>query len=280
MKNKFTALVVLSISFGAFAKCDIPRGEKLTVGCTYKCDFTYKFRLRMAALALGYPLKIVDMRNIASVEESMNAVDAILVPGGADINPEYYYDSITSELRNYTQQNVGLAKLTHESHSRDPFEYEVVKRYSSEENFKDLPLLGICRGMQMMSVAQGIPLYLDIKTELGIPNRIRKFDRVTITDSDSLMRSIYKKNQFKGLELHHQGIRVDYYKEHAAQYPLTKVTSYSNNDLVAESLEYTHRHALGVQYHPEKSFTSVAYPVFNWFLKKGCEYKNTKKVSL
>ncbi len=280
MKNKFTVLLALSFSFGAFAKCDIPKGEKLIIGCTYKCDFTYKFRLKMAALALGYPLNIVDMRSMASVDESMKSVDAILVPGGADINPEYYYQSITSDLREYTKANINLAKLTTESHERDPFEYEVVKRYSSEEDFKELPLLGICRGMQMMSVAQGIPLYLDIKTELGIPNRIRKFDRITVTDPDSLMSQIYKKKQFKGLELHHQGVRVDYYQRHEADYPLTRVTSYSNSDLVAESLEYLHRPALGVQYHPEKSFTTTAYPVFNWFLKKGCEYKNSKKVSL
>ncbi len=99
--------------------------------------------------------------------------------------------------------------------------------------------------MQMMSVAQGIPLYLDIQTELGIPNRQYKFDQVNITDADSLMSSLYGERKFSGYELHHQGIRVDYYEAHKNEFPNVNVTSFSNDGKVAESIEYKNMTALG-----------------------------------
>jgi GxxExxY protein len=99
-------------------------------------------------------------------------------------------------------------------------------------------MLGICRGMQMMSVAQGLPLYLDIATELGIPNRQYKLDQIDITESPSLMSSLYGDNKFRAVELHHQGIRVDYYEANKQSYPQVSVSSYSNNGMIAESIEY------------------------------------------
>ena len=52
----------------------------------------------------------------------------------------------------------------------------------------------------MMSVAQGIPLYLDIATELGIPNRLYKFDQAFITENESLMKSFYGNKNPKGFD--------------------------------------------------------------------------------
>lgn len=129
----------------------------------------------------------------------------------------------------------------------------------------------------MMSVAKGIPLYLDIKTELGIPNRIWKLDRINLEEGESLMSSLYGDRKFSGFQLHHQGIRVDYYQSHQNSYSNVRVSSYSNQGLIAESIEYTNQPALGVQYHPEKSLPETAAPVFNWFLTQACEHKNSSK---
>lgn len=263
---KFALLVLLFISNGILA-CEI------TIGCSYKCDFLYRLRLHMAARKLGYKANIVHLKNA----QEMNQVDGVLIPGGADIDPKYYLSSVTPELASYTNSQLHLVKFSEEGRKRDPLEYELLKNYSQDEKYKRLPLLGICRGMQMMTVAQGIPLYLDLKTELNIKNRIHKFDRIMVNEPASLMKSLYGSRPFRGFEIHHQGLRVPYYKEHAAEYPLTKVTAHSNQGLVAEAIEYTHRPALGIQYHPEKSFSHTTFPVFKWFLTKACEYKNSMK---
>lgn len=265
----------LLFSFSAFT-CELPKNEVIKVGCSYDCDFFYRFRIIMTSLALGYKTSFVNLDRYTDVKKAMQDVDAVLIPGGADIDPKFYLSDVSQELKDYTNKNLHLVKFSNEGKLRDSFEYNLVKTYSGDEEFKELPMLGICRGLQMMSVAQGIPLYLDIKTELGIKNRINKFDRI-VPDTDSLMRSIYKPVSFNGFKLHHQGIRVPYYEENSSQYPLTRVTAWSHNRKIAEAIEYTHRPALGVQYHPEKSFTGASAPVFRWFLTKACEYKNSKE---
>lgn len=259
------------------ASCKLPASEKIIVGCTYKCDFFYRSRLKAAAARLGYRLKIINLSLNKDVSESLAMVDSVLVPGGADIHPKFYLKNVTDELRTYTENNLNLVEFTEEGRKRDIFEYTLLKLfYTSRAQYKKLPLLGICRGMQMMSVAQGVPLYLDIKTELDIPNRRYKFDKVNITDPDSLMSSIYGDKNFSGFKMHHQGVRVDYYEAHKNDFPNVNISSYSNDGKIAESIEYKNMTALGVQYHPEKSLPAATFPVYKWFLTKACEYKTSK----
>lgn len=260
--------------------CELPPGEEIRIGCSYHCDLFYRMRLKMTGWGLGYKTKVVDLSLQPTSELALNSVDGVLIPGGADINPKYYLESVTPELQEHTKKNEHLVNLSREGEKRDPFEYHLLQTYSQNDAYKTLPLLGICRGMQMMAVSQGIPLYLDIKTELGIKNRYNRFDRIHIGSEESRMSTIFKNPSIKGFKYHHQGIRVPYYHEHQAAYPLTKVTAYSHNKNIAEALEYSHREALGVQYHPEKSFSHASVPVFRWFLKKACEHKNSRKENL
>jgi len=276
-----TKIIFIIISFSIILfnqswACELPRGETLTIGCSYKCDFIYRLRLRLAALVKGYPVEFINLRGFSEIPEALDSVDAVLIPGGADINPYYYLDSVTPELANYTRENLDLVNFSDEGQYRDGYEYELLKKYSVDDNFSDLPLLGVCRGMQMMSVAQGIPLYLDIQTELGIKNRLNKFDKINVHQSASLMSSLYGRKKFRGFKLHHQGLRMSYFLDHQDDYPQVRVTATSNNGLIAEAIEYHHRPALGVQYHPEKSFTKTAFPIYNWFLTKACEHHTSK----
>jgi gamma-glutamyl-gamma-aminobutyrate hydrolase PuuD len=145
----------LALSAPAFSTtCTLPKGESIKVGCSYDCDFFYRFRVSMTAWGLGYSTKFVNLKNQPDMKTAMASVDGILVPGGADINPKYYLASVTPELREYTEKNIHLAKLTKETELRDSFEHKLLKAYDQDDTFKDLPLLGICRGFQMMSVAQ------------------------------------------------------------------------------------------------------------------------------
>jgi gamma-glutamyl-gamma-aminobutyrate hydrolase PuuD len=272
----FVFLTIVSLRAQA-NHCQLPRNQKLIVGCSYKCDFTYRFRLQLAAAKLGYKIDILDIGQRPNIEEALSAIDGLLVPGGADIDPEYYLDDVTPELASYTRSRLNLVNFSEEGEKRDPVEHEILTRYSNDDQFAKLPLLGICRGMQMMTVVQGIPLYLDIKTELGIPNRMRKLDRIHVGGEGSAMQGLYGDSSFLGFKLHHQGLRVPYFKQHQEKFPLVRITATSHEGKIAEAIEYTHRPAVGVQYHPEKSFSRAAYPVLTWFLTKACENKNSKE---
>lgn len=273
MKYFLSLLVLLSLP--AFGSCKLPPKSKLVIGCTYKCGIDYKLRLNFSAWALGYRLEIVDLRKLGSLKEAVDKVDAVLIPGGADINPDYYVDNVTPELREYIEENRHLVNFTKEGAVRDPYEYAFIKSYLNGEHSDGLPLLGICRGMQMMTVGQGIPLYLDIKSELGIKNRRYLFDRIHV-EKNSVLDEIHRNESYLGYKLHHQGLRVPYYREHADQFPDIRVSAYSNSGKIAEAIEYLSRPAIGVQYHPEKSFTSASAPIFRWLLTRSCEYKNSR----
>jgi gamma-glutamyl-gamma-aminobutyrate hydrolase PuuD len=267
----FSVLLALLTAVPALA-CELPKDEVLTIGCSTDCGFLYRFRVQTAAWALGYEVRFRDLAAAPDLPRAMAAVDGILMPGGADIHPKYYLPAVSDELRRYSEANLHLVKFSAEGNRRDPVEYALIRAYSTDETFRDLPLLGICRGMQMMSVGEGIPLYLDIRTELGIPNRIARFDRISIARG-TLMDDLFVGDAVSGFKLHHQGIRMAYYEANRSSYPNTRVTASSHDGAIAEALEYTHRPALGVQYHPERSFTSASAPVFRWFLTRACEHK-------
>ena len=277
MKLIFTLAMFLG-PFAVQASCHLPITKKIIIGCTTKCDAYTRLRLKAVGTSLGYRVGFTDLSAGKDISDSFSKVDSIIIPGGADINPKFYLRDVTAELRDYTQNNLHLVKFTEEGKRRDLFEYTLLKLFlSPDSQYKKLPLLGICRGMQMMSVAQGLPLYLDIETELGIPNRQLVFDKINITERESLMSSLYGDKNFSGLELHHQGIRVDYYESHKTDFPQVAVSAYSNDGKIAEAIEYKGLEALGVQYHPEKSLPSTTYPIFKWLLTKACEYKNSTK---
>ncbi len=267
-------ILLLALSTPAIA-CKLPPKTKLVIGCTYKCGVAYKFRLNLSAWALGYKIDVVDLRDLGPLEEALSKVDGVVMPGGADINPDYYSDKVTPEMREYLEANRSLADVNAESNIRDPYEYSFIRSYIDSDKNSELPLLGICRGMQMMTVGQGVPLYLDIKTELGIKNRRYLFDRIRLEKNNSL-DDIYRNDSFMGFKMHHQGLRVPYYLENQSQYPDLKVTAWSHDGKIAEGIEYLNRPAIGVQYHPEKSLTSTAAPIFRWLLTRSCEYKTAK----
>jgi gamma-glutamyl-gamma-aminobutyrate hydrolase PuuD len=255
----------------ASAKCELPEGERLIIGCTYECGFFYKLRLNLASYSTGYPISIINMGELGETEQALSKVDAVLIPGGADIHPDFYLKEVSSDLKNYTEENIHLFEFSEEGQSRDPFEYSLVTAYSENNEFKDLPMLGICRGLQMMAVAQGAPLYLDIEKELAIANRRYLFDEIEIEEGSSQISSLYPEKKISGYKYHHQAIRMPNLKES----PLFKVSATSHEGKIAEAIEYTHRPALGVQFHPEVSFPKASSPIFEWFFNKACEYKNS-----
>jgi len=268
-------IIAFLCSFSSVVLADCTQvKEDIVIGCTYDCDSFYGFALRNNARRLGYKIKTV---NLSRQDVALEAVDAILIPGGADINPELYYPAIPEELVTYTKKLLGLVNFSSEGKKRDPFEFEVVKSYFSNANLSSTPLLGICRGMQMMAVASGLPLYVDIKHELGIKNRYNKLDKIILDDKSSLLGQFYPRGRTYGVKYHHQGIRVDYYEENKEKFPDLKIAAFSHRKKIAESLEFVSRPALGIQYHPEKAVTlGNGRPVWKWFLSKACEKSNSR----
>lgn len=291
MKFIFTLITISLFSFNSFAKvgeyqtsnikCEMPRGEKLVIGCTNYCGKFNRWAIRWYAKQLGYKVKVVNLRsNKQSID--FTQVDGILIPGGSDIDPKWYKDRVSPEMKEHIEKYEHLTKLTNIGEKRDQFEFELVNKYFLNPNSKYQPILGICRGMQVLTASQGIPLYQDIKAELGIKNRIYTLDKVTVQNPESLISEVVGRAKFRAVELHHQGLNISYFNKHKEKWPYLEVTSLSNNGLIAESLEFYNRPVLGVQFHPEYTFGSVRRGIFKWLLKRSCfnhQYKTNKGLS-
>lgn len=270
----YIGLILLSITLFSpkvFARCVPKDNQSLIIGYSYDLNWWVRKRLASSARVMKYKIQFYDLRRSPSIEEGLKNVHAIVLPGGADINPDLYFrETLPQEIQDRIQNFRHLYKASREGDVRDPFEYNLMQTYYNDDKFSQLPLLGICRGMQMMSVAKGIPLILDLKAELGIRNRMNRVDRFFVSDKNSLMSEMFPRGVARGYKLHHQNPRMDYLSQ-SSDYPEVKITATSFTSRIIEAIELTNRPALGVQFHPEQSLPKVKHKIFGWLLKEACE---------
>lgn len=243
--------------------------EHLTIGCSSKCGRFYRRALKEAAKHQDVSLEIVELDQEDRIH--WEKLDGLLLPGGPDINPCYYYSSIEKDLRDHSKSLVEMKGPGRRSRQRDAFEHGLLMEYFHNKALRDLPVLGICRGMQMLAVSQGIPLYVDLKTELGIRAPSPGLDKVEVVRPDSLMNHLAKRKQFVAPKLHHQAIRSDYFYDHYERWPNVEITAFSHEGKMAEAIEFRDRPVLGVQFHAELGLNEEMKNIFRWFLRSACQ---------
>jgi len=166
-------------------------------------------------------------------DELLDRIDAIMLAGGADIDPALYGADAHPET-------IGSVP------ERDAFEVALVRRALQ----RDLPLLAICRGMQVMNVACGGTLHQHLPELLHHEEHRRVLGSFDGADHDVRLAPGSLAARAAGEELHatkshhHQG--VDRVGEGLV------VTGWSQLDDLPEALEVPgNRFSLGVQWHPE-----------------------------
>ena len=134
------------------------------------------------------------------------------------------------------------------SERRSNFELDLVHLARHGE----IPLLGICGGMQTMNVACGGSLFQDIPSQVSQPLQHRQTDSganlchtVTVT-SGSLLRRIVRSVSMRVNSSHHQSVKT---------VAPSLIASALAPDGIVEAIESpTHRFFLGIQWHPEFLF--------------------------
>ena len=167
-------------------------------------------------------------------------LDGLLLPCGDDVGPERY-------------RHERHPKLGRVDEERDELEITMA-RWALDD---DLPVLGICRGIQVLAVAAGGTLWQDLPSEweAGIGHDIREYGRdhlchaIAITPG-TLLSAATGCSHTEVNSFHHQAVR---------DLPDGFVVSARADDGVIEGIESPqHRFAVGVQCHPEGTWMSTA----------------------
>jgi len=190
---------------------------------------------RAGGLALLIP---PDPHAVEDPDEVLDRIDGLILAGGADLDPSTYGAAAHP-------QTVATAS------ERDAAELALVTRALE----RDLPFLGICRGMQVMNVARGGTLTQHLPDDVGHEDHRRSVGSFENADHDvrladgSLAARVAGATVHGTKSHHHQG--VDRIGD-----GLT-VTGWATIDDLPEAVEDEgRRFALGVQWHPEADDSS------------------------
>jgi putative glutamine amidotransferase len=185
---------------------------------------------RAGALALMIP---PDPELTGDPNQVLDLIDGLMLTGGADIDPSCYGQEAHSETRDTVPE-------------RDVFEIALARAAIE----RDLPVLGICRGMQLINVACGGTLLQHLPEHVGHREHRRVLGSFDGADHDvllsegSLAAGAAGETAHATKSHHHQG--VDRLGEGLL------ATGVSTLDDLPEALELPERRfVLGVQWHPE-----------------------------
>lgn len=212
---------------------------KPVIGITASLDEDQVINDRSYAISVekagGIPVILPPLRGLAQLESVLSRIDGLILSGGQDLSP-FLYDQEPHE------------KTSPFSDRRDAYEIELYRLARD----KKLPVLAICRGLQLVNVVHGGSLIQDIvaqrpgSLEHVKPNVSVTSHRITTAD-DSLMREALGETAVIN-SLHHQCI--DQVGEGL------RVTATSSDEMI-EALETDH--LIAVQFHPERLHEQAAF---------------------
>lgn len=210
---------------------------------TYKWNYANEAYTSCIYKAGALPF-IIPYTELLETDEIVKNFDALMLIGGADISPSLYGESVTFS------KNCDI--------QLDRFHLSLV---TSARKYK-VPVLGICRGFQLINVAFGGTLYQDIESEksVSIPHAVLDKPYEEVHDisilEDSLLYKVFNTSTIGVNSLHHQGIKtLGFGLKTSAVAPDNLIEAFEVEDNV-----------FAVQWHPE-AMGDKMQPLFDTFIK-------------
>ena len=208
----------------------------------------------------GVPLLIPPYPEREALIESLSHIDALLLTGGADIDPRYMHEEPDYSLL----------------HSINPARDEQELLLTLLANARNLPILGICRGVQVLATAFGGSVHQDIYAALGtelLNHDQTPVERGVVTHEvlmahDSLLSRLFGCERLDVNTFHHQAVN---------RVPQGFKVVATSPDGVIEAIEAVDgRSIIGVQWHPESFIMNgncVMMPLFRWLVDEAALHR-------
>ncbi len=223
-------------------------GEK---GCELAPGY-YKSVIR----AGGVPVIIPPCEDKDVIINTLEKIDGLILSGGGDANPLFWGEEPSPMLHSINPE-------------RDLAELLTIRLAYNRQ----IPILGICRGIQMMAVAIDGSIHQDISHIEGVIKhsqdliRERESHSVKI-EEDSILHQIYGKKEIYVNSFHHQGVR-----DAGTHFRITATAQ----DGVIEAIESTEEKTImGVQWHPECIESGA--PIFKWLVEQAVLFQQAKNI--
>ncbi|MBE6012061.1 MAG: gamma-glutamyl-gamma-aminobutyrate hydrolase family protein [Lachnospiraceae bacterium] len=204
----------------------------------------------------GIPLIINPSSDFEVLKPLLDVCSGLLFPGGEDVDPAYFNED-PHPLLGVIRPEI------------DEFSF-VCAKYAFE---KHMPILGICRGMQLLNVAKGGSLYQDLSLRpvenilhAQSYNRSYLVHKVDIKEH-TLLHKIFNKNTISVNTMHHQAVN---------KLGEGLIISAVAPDGIAEAIESPCGNILAVQWHPEELTVSAPEMnlLFKHLIEKAKEFNN------
>lgn len=210
----------------------------------------------------GVPLLIPVMADVDALAHIVAKIDGLILSGGGDINPLFFNEE-------------PIPTLDDGDSTRDTYDFYLFRLALN----RGLPILGICRGHQLMNVAMGGSLYQDIYAQSTTPllRHSQRFPKnqpthsVQLTAETSRLSAIFNgSKEIYVNSIHHQAV-----KEVAPEFIETAKAS----DGINEAIEHPEYPLMGVQWHPEipaADNQEDMLAIFRRHITEASLYKETK----
>ncbi len=206
----------------------------------------------------GVPFIIPPYEDREALLSTLDQIDGLLLSGGGDLNPLYLGEEPSQALHSINPRRdlpeLLLTKLAYD---------------------RQIPILGICRGCQVMAVALGGSIYQDIHEAMPNCNIIkhsqdlpREYASHSVSISkDSILQHIFQTDTLYVNSFHHQAV-------HEAG-PHMRVSAVSADGVVEGIESCENKSIIGVQWHPECFVLrgeKAMLPLFQWLTEEATSF--------
>jgi putative glutamine amidotransferase len=203
-------------------------------------DYTFEEYSKAICRSGGAPMLIPIAQSRETLQTILGQMNGLLLSGGPDIHPKSYDEQPLPELGEVDED-------------LDRMELEIAKMAFQG----NLPILAICRGVQVLNVSRGGTLYQDIPTQVRDSiNHLQNVDKTIQThivriEGKTLLHRIFRRREIWVNGKHHQAI-----KDLAPDF----IVSARARDGIIEAVEHPSKlFILGVQWHPEGTWEKDPY---------------------